>query len=199
MEFSEIVNKRFACKKFNGKKIPQAKVDELLDIIRLSASSYNLQPWKIQIITDPKTKESLQVAAKNQAQIGTCSHVLVFFADTNLEALVDEMDAEMKRQKVLDKNREPRIALLKTVAQNKKPADRLSWAQRQVYLALGNALNGATSLGFDACPMEGFDFKEVTEILKPPQHRVVTTLCPIGFASDEPRPKIRFSRKFILT
>jgi len=70
---------------------------------------------------------------------------------------------------------------------------RLSWAQRQVYIALGNALNGAKSLGFDSCPMEGFDPAKYAEILALPKHIVPTVLCPIGFAVDTPHPKIRFS------
>ncbi len=198
MDFSQIVRNRYACKKFNGKRIPKAKVDELLEIIRFSASSYNLQPWKIQVITDQKTKDQIQAAAKNQAQVGTCSHLLVFYADTNIEALVDEMDAEMRRTGVSDEKREPRIALLRTVAKGKKGADRLNWAQRQVYLALANALNGATALGFAACPMEGFDYAAVTAILQPPNNLAASTLCPIGYPADEPRKKIRFSGKFIL-
>lgn len=198
MEFSEIVQKRYACKKFDSKRILQAKVDELLDIIRFSASSYNLQPWKIQVITDQKRKDQIQAASRNQAQVGTSSHLIVFYADTDLEALVDEMDAEMRRSGIKDDKRKARIALLRQVVSAKKPADRLNWAQRQVYLALGNALNGATAMGFAACPMEGFDYSAVTKILNPPKNLTVSTLCPIGYPADGPRKKIRFSRDFIL-
>src|SRR3989338_5744684 len=60
-------------------------------------------------------------------------------------------------------------------------------SQRQTFLALGNALNGAKSLGFDSCPMEGFDPKEYTKILGLPGNLVPTALCPIGYASDKPK------------
>lgn len=74
---------------------------------------------------------------------------------------------------------------------------RKSWAQRQLYLALGNALNGATSLGFDSCPMEGFIPAEYSKILNLPENIVPTALCAIGYATHPPRDKIRFSKEEI--
>ncbi|MBI4438794.1 nitroreductase family protein, partial [Candidatus Woesearchaeota archaeon] len=72
---------------------------------------------------------------------------------------------------------------------------RLSWAQRQTYLALGNTVNGAKSLGFDSCPMEGFDPKQYSGILNLPQNIVPTALCTIGYAADKPKPKLRLQKK----
>ena len=68
---------------------------------------------------------------------------------------------------------------------------RLAWSQRQTYLALGNALNGSKSLGFDSCPMEGFNPSEYSKILNLPSNIVPTALCTIGFANDTPKPKVR--------
>jgi nitroreductase len=74
----------------------------------------------------------------------------------------------------------------------------LPWAQRQLYLALGNAINGAKSLGFDSCPMEGFNPAEYKKIMKLPENLHPTALCPIGYAADTPRQKIRFQAKDIV-
>ena len=78
------------------------------------------------------------------------------------------------------------------------PEQRLAWSQAQVYLALGNALNGAKALGFDSCPMGGFNPAEFSKILKIPSPLVPTMLCPIGFAADKPMPKIRFPKEDIV-
>jgi nitroreductase / dihydropteridine reductase len=59
MEFRDIVMKRYATKKFDGKKIPEAKINELIELIRFAPSAINLQPWKIKVITDQKIKEQL--------------------------------------------------------------------------------------------------------------------------------------------
>ena len=61
-----------------------------------------------------------------------------------------------------------------------------------MYIALGNALNGAKALGFDSCPMEGFNAGEYSKILALPNHLVPSVLCPIGYAADKPSAKIRF-------
>jgi len=75
---------------------------------------------------------------------------------------------------------------------------KLAWSQAQTYLALGNALNGAKSLGFDSCPMGGFDPEAVTRILRIPPPLVPTMLCPVGYAADKPKKKMRFAKEEIV-
>jgi nitroreductase len=74
---------------------------------------------------------------------------------------------------------------------------KLAWSQAQTYLALGNALNGAKALGFDSCPMGGFDPKEFSRILAIPP-LVPVMLCPVGYAADRPMPKVRFKKEEIV-
>ena len=52
MEFEKIVMERYATKLFDGKKIPEEKINKLLELIRNAASSFNIQPWKVIIIKD---------------------------------------------------------------------------------------------------------------------------------------------------
>jgi len=188
MEFKEIVMNRYATKKFDGKKIPQEKVNELLEMIRYAPSSSNMQPWKIKVITDQKIKEKLSPASWNQAQITSCSHLLVFCADTDLDKHIEKLI------KMLPDAKEYYTGL-KAGFDKMTTEQKLSWAQRQLFLALGNAINGAKSLGFDSCPMEGFSPEEYSKILNLPKNLVPTALCPIGYAADTPRPKMRFKKE----
>ena len=87
------------------------------------------------------------------------------------------------------------IQMMRDFEKTLNEEQQLSWAQRQVYLALGNALNGAKSLGLDSCPMEGFDAGACAKILELPSNIVPTALCPIGYASDKPAPKLRFAKE----
>lgn len=195
MEFKEIVNKRYATRGFDGKKISQSQVDELLEMILLAPTSYNLQPWKIQIIEDQKIKDEIQLAAWNQPQVGTCSHLLVFCANLDLETLVSRLaegllDSGMPKEKV-----EAFIGIIKKFVTNLQGEKRLAWADKQTYIALGNGMNGAAALGFDSCPMEGFDPKKVKEILNLSEHLVPTVLLPVGYGNDTPRPKFRFNKE----
>lgn len=58
MEFKDIVMSRYATKKFDGKKLPESKINELLELVRFAPSALNLQPWKIKIVTDQKTERA---------------------------------------------------------------------------------------------------------------------------------------------
>ena len=197
MNFKDIVMARYAAKKFDGKKIDQKKVDELFELIRHAASSFGLQPWKIKVITEQAIKEKLAPASWNQSQITTCSHLLVFCANTDVDGLIDNYEAYMKKSGAPEESVKGYITMMRGWAGGLDDAKRISWAQRQVYIALGNAINGAKALGFDSCPMEGFSSEEYAKILHTPKGIIPTVLCPIGFAADSPRPKLRFSKEEI--
>jgi len=197
LSFKEIVTQRYATKKFDGRILPQEKVEELLDDIRLSASSFGLQPWKIKVVTDPATKALLSPIAWNQAQITTCSHLLIFCADTNINKLIDLYEEAKIKDGATKEGIAGYIEMMRGFDKKMTPEQKLTWAQKQCYIALGNALNGAKALGFDSCPMEGFDSAGFAKALKLPANLVPTVLCPIGYASpdDKSYSKIRFSKE----
>jgi nitroreductase / dihydropteridine reductase len=197
MEFKDIVMQRYATKKFDGKKIPEGKINEFIELVRFAPSALNLQPWKIKVIADQKIKEQLFPATFNQEQATTCSHLLVFCANTDLDGLIKKVDQTLKEARVPDGMRNMVIGFAKDMNGGMSPEQRLGWAQCQVFLALGNALNGAKALGFDSCPMTGFDPQEYSRILKLPPHLVPTALCPLGYAADKPMPKLRFPKEDI--
>ena len=183
MEFGEIVMSRYATKKFDGRKIPETKVNELLEMVRFSPSAINLQPWKIKVVTDQKVKELLKP---------------VFCADPDYESLIARLGILLKKSGAPEEIQKMVIGMAVQFTQAISPDQKLAWSQAQTYLALGNALNGAKSLGFDSCPMGGFDPKEVSRILKIPLPLVPVMLCPLGYAADKPLPKVRFAKEDII-
>ena len=195
MEFKDIVMKRYATKKFDGKKIEQKKVDELLEIIRMSASSFGLQPYKIKVISDQKLKEELSPATWNQPQINSCSHLLIFCADTDIKTHVNLLEKAMIKNGAKKEDIKGYIDIMNGFEQKLGDSEKLTWSQGQAYIALGNAINGAKSLGFDSCPMEGFNAVEYSKILKLPKNIVPTALCPIGYAADVQPPKARLTKE----
>jgi nitroreductase / dihydropteridine reductase len=197
MEFKDLVMHRYATKKFDGRKIDQARVDQLLEMIRFAPSALNIQPWKIKIVTDQKIKEQLKPASWDQEQITTCSHLLVFCANSDIAGLINKLETEMKKAAVPPEGIQMILQLARGLLGTMDSGQQLVWAQHHVFLALGNALNGAKSLGFDSCPMGGFDPTEYARILTLPPTLVPTMLCPIGFAADKPMPKMRFKKEDI--
>ena len=197
MEFKDIVMKRYATKAFDGKKVPESKIKELLEIIRYAPSSFNIQPWVVKIVTDKETKEKLAPASWNQPQITSCSHLLVFCANTDILGNINKLEKLMEKSDQPSESVKAYVEMMNGFEKKLSEDQKLSWAQRQTYLALSNALNGAKSLGLDSCPMEGFDSKAYSKILDLPSNIVPTALCPIGYASDKQRPKLRFDEKQI--
>jgi len=195
MELKEIVQQRYATKKFDGKEIPEDKVNELLEIIRMAPSSFGIQPWKIKVIKDKETKEKLLEASFKQPQITTCSHLLVFCANKDLKGNINKYEEMLKEGKVPEEAIKTMIGMMDGFEKPMSDEQKTSWAQRQTYLAIGNAVNGAKSLGFDSCPMEGFDPAKYSEILGLDKNLVPTALVTIGYAADKPHPKIRYSKE----
>ncbi len=195
MEFGTIVQKRYATKLFDGRKIPQEKTDKLLELIRHAPSSFNIQPWKIVIVTDQKLKEQLKEAAWNQPQVTSCSHLLVFCGYTDIKGNIDKLGEAMISAGAKKDDISGYMQMMYDFEKSLTPEQKLSWSQRQLYLALANALLGAKSLGFDSCPMEGFDSAQFAKILELPSTIVPTALCAIGYAADTPKPKLRFAKE----
>src|SRR3989344_4146110 len=195
MDFETIVKSRYAVKNFDCKVISQEKVDKLFEWIRLAPSSFNIQPWVVKVVTDKALKEKFQAAAWNQPQISTASHVLVFCANTDIIGNIHLLEKTMLAQGASAESIKGYVQMMQGFAEGLSAEHKLSWAQRQVYIALAHALLGAKALGFDACPMEGFSPEDFAKILGLPSHLVPTVLCPIGFAADMPKPKVRFSKE----
>ncbi len=78
MNLIEKLNWRYATKRMTGEVVPQEKVDNILEAIRLSASSMGLQPFNVIVIDDPALKSKIQPVANNQPQIVESSHLLIF-------------------------------------------------------------------------------------------------------------------------
>jgi len=195
MEFKDIVMQRYATKQFDGRMIDDSTLFMLLDIIRYSPSAFNLQPWKIKIITASRIKKNLLPHTNNQLQVTTCSHLFVFCANTELEKLVDKAVEGLAHSGLPPEAVSQYAAMIKGYIGSMSPEQRMAFAREQIHIALGNAVNGAKSLGLDSCPMGGFDPVAYTEVLFLPEEYVPVVLCAVGYAADKPHPKWRLPRE----
>jgi nitroreductase / dihydropteridine reductase len=195
MEFKDIVAQRYATKQFDGRMIDEPTLFTLLDIIRLSPSAFNLQPWKIKIVTAGKIKKNLLAHTNNQPQVTTCSHLFVFCANTELEPLVDKAVEGLARSGLPAESVSQYAKMIKEYIGSMTPEQRMAFAREQIHIALGNAVNGAKSLGLDSCPMGGFDPAAYAEVLFLPEEYIPVVLCAVGYAADKPQPKWRLPRE----
>lgn len=161
-------NWRYATKKFDAsKKVSPEDLHTLKEAIRMSSSSYGLQPYKIIIVENPELRAQLQPACWGQSQIVDASHLFIFANDTNVGD-----DAINNFLNTISETRETPIEALtgygdfmKSKITTLDPEVKKVWTSKQTYLALGNLLNAAAELKIDITPMEGFDPAQVNQIL----------------------------------
>ncbi len=83
MSFLKKLNERYATKAMNNEVIPQEKIDNILEAIRLAPTSSGLQPFEVFVITNKELKAQIREIAWNQSPVTDCSHLLVFAAWDN--------------------------------------------------------------------------------------------------------------------
>lgn len=191
MEFEELIAQRYACKLFDGRVVPEESMAKLLELVRWAPSGVNMQPWKIKVVRDAKTKELLSPATHDEPQVKSCSHLLVFCADTDVAALSEKLGREMRTHHVPDMIWDIVMGIAGEMAAL-PAADFRSWSQCQVYIAATYAILGAKALGLDSCPMTHFIPAEYSRILELPASLVPTILCAVGYPADQPKPKWRY-------
>ncbi|MBS1661923.1 MAG: nitroreductase family protein [Bacteroidetes bacterium] len=174
---------RYAVKRMTGEKVPQQKVDVILEAARLAPTSSGIQPFSILQITDRKLLEKIQPIAYNQPQITEASHLLVFAAWDNV---TPEKIDEVFNRVVAERNL-PADALkgysdnLKASFAAQTQEQRFNWAARQAYISFGVAITAAATEQVDATPMEGFKNTELDHLLELNKHGLrSTTLLTIG-------------------
>lgn len=165
--FLEAFEWRYATKKMNGQEIPEEKLNDILEAIRLSPSSLGFTPYTILVIKDKETREKLLPHCYNQSQITASSAVIVFAAWKNFNT--EQVDSYMKEiaetRNVPLESLDGFAANIKGKINNSTPTDLEIWAAKQTYIALGFGMAAAALSAVDATPMEGFNPAGVNEIL----------------------------------
>jgi len=198
---------RYATKAFDTRKLPDATWAALEESLRLTPSSYGLQPWKFFIISDSAVRAQLRPVSWNQTQVTDASHLVVFARRTEItEADVNDFFHQMVSERGADAAKlEPyRQMMLGGVVNGKDATGQKEWAARQVYIALGQLMGAAAALAIDTCPLEGIDPVAYDGILglKGSGYEVVVA-CAVGYRSTEDKyagmKKIRYPASRVIS
>ena len=185
MSLIEKLQWRYATKKMDpAKAVPPEKVDQILEAIRLTASSSGLQPYEVLVITNKEVREKIKPIANGQSQITDCSHLLVFAAwDTyTAKRINDAFDmTETIRNFTSESGTAYRQMLLKVYPARDAEIN-FTHAAKQVYIGLGTALIAAAYEQVDSTPMEGFDPQALDTILNLKEKGLRSVvLLPLGY------------------
>ena len=196
----EDLNWRYATKKYDTtKKISTEDFNTIKESLRLSPSSYGLQPLKYIVIENKELREELKVHSFNQSQITDASHIIVFCSfidiDENHIDNYTENIAKTRNQQV-----EKVIGFGDYMKKEILPMDKgllASWNSKQAYIALGQVLHTCANLRIDATPMEGFKTDKYDEILGLTEQNLKSILvCAFGYRStDDTNSSLKKVRK----
>jgi nitroreductase len=184
MSILESLHWRYATKRMTGEKVPQEKIDIILEAARMAPTSSGVQPFTILVITDKKLLEKIQPIAYNQPQVTEASHLLVFAAwDTVTPEKIDYVYDQITKERNLPTGAlDEYVNRLKGMFAGMTPEEQFNWAAKQTYLAFGVATTAAAIEKIDATPMEGFVNSELDKLLGLKEKGLrSTTLMALGY------------------
>jgi nitroreductase len=186
---NERLNWRYATKKMDpSKKVPQDKIDRILEAVRLAPTSSGLQPFEVIVVKNPEIREKLRKVSFDQAQITDSTAVLVFAAWDNYTAdRIDGVLAMTEQQRGMKSDTlTGYYDRLKGMYVPRDERTNFEHAARQAYIGLGLATTAAAFEEVDATPMEGFEPEKVDEILGLRARGLKSVaILPLGYRAEE--------------
>ena len=182
MDVFEAINTRRSIKKFDADhKMTSDEIDQILESAILSPTSYNIQNWRFVTITKQELKNQLSHLSHDQRHVSEASLVIILCADLN---------SWNKNPERYWKNipEEPRNALVESLKKSyrDKPQQQRDEAMRSCGMAAQTIMLAAKSMGYDTCPMKGFDYEKVGKLINLPDDHVIVMMVVVGKAAKPP-------------
>ena len=180
MDTFEAIRTRRAIKKFDSSyKMTSEQVKSLMELVILSPTSYNQQNWRFVTVTDQSVKEKISKAARDQAQPKDGSLVVVLCG--NMSAWKDE-PTRYWRNHPIEKQELVKNSLARKYADS--PQNRRDEAIRSCGFAAQTIMLAARQMGLDSCPMVGFEYDQLAEIINLPEDHLISMMVVVGKAAE---------------
>lgn len=204
-KFIENLNWRYATKEFDSsKKVSREDLENIIEVFRLTPSSYGIQPWKLFVVENEEKKEKIMQNSWNQKQVWENSFLLVFAKP--FEISKDLADRHIKNTAKINSVSEDVFAwyraMLYSFLENNTKENLDFWAREQVFLALWNVMSYLAEKKIDSCAIWGFDKNAIDEILSLKEKWFESVvMLPIGYRKQDDKyadsPKVRFEKEDI--
>lgn len=184
MDTFEAIRSRRSVKSFQKHEMRPDEIKQLLDLAVLSPTSYNIQNWRFVTVTEQAVKDKLCELSYGQRQVAEASLVIILCAD--LKAW--DRNPERYWQSL---NKTQRVRTVNAIRQSYRENESLEKdeAFRSCSIAAQTIMLAAKSMGYDTCPMEGFQFDKVGKLINLPQDHIITMMVVVGKKATEPSPR----------
>ena len=186
MKTEEAIRTRRAIKHYDAShSMTTEEVNALLSLAILSPTAFNIQNWRFVVITDPELRKQIREVAWDQAQVTDASLFIVLCAD------LKSWEKQPSRYWV-NAPKEIQEFMLPAIDKYYRGKDQVQRdeAMRSCGITAQTLMLAARSMGYDSCPMDGFDFEKVSELIHLPAEHVIAMFVAIGKCTKEswPRP-----------
>ena len=197
MNFLNSMKNRYTTKKYDpSKKIGPEKIEALKEILRLSPSSINSQPWKFTFVNDMQAIRQLsEVSWTNTHKVLDCDTLVVFSRIDSISLFEKPISEELS---------EGAVNYFKEFIKPKPEEEIKAWFGHQLYLSLGVFLSACADMEIDSTPMEGIESENYNKILGLDNYHSMVAVA-IGYRHDDDRnqpskkPKSRRKLSHIIT
>jgi nitroreductase len=180
MNVSEAIEARRSVKHYDPDHVmPETDLAELIRLTKLAPSSFNMQNYRILVVRDPEIRQQIRAAAWDQPQVTDASVLFIMCADLTAH-LADPADywshAPEEVQNILGPMIKPFYEGNDTLIRDE--------AMRSAALAGMTLMLAAKDMGYDSCPMIGFDAAKVAELINLPENYAIGFMIPVGKQSQ---------------
>lgn len=186
MKTEEAIRTRRAIKHYDANhSMTPEEVNALLSLAILSPTAFNIQNWRFVVVTDPELRKQIREVAWDQAQVTDASLFIVLCAD------LKSWEKQPSRYWV-NAPKEIQEFMIPAIDKYYRGKDQVQRdeAMRSCGITAQTLMLAARSMGYDSCPMDGFDFEKVSELINLPAEHVIAMFVAIGKCTKEswPRP-----------
>ena len=186
MDTFEAIYSRRAIKHFDSShKMSADEVTKLLEATIQAPTSFNIQHWRFVVVQDPALRQQIRANGNDQAQLTEASLLIIVTADVNAWKK-DPARYWVNAPKPVQDFLVPAIAQY----YEERPQVERDEAMRSCGIAAQTLMLAANAMGYDACPMDGFDFDAVGKLIHLPEDHAIAMFVAIGKGTEPawPRP-----------
>ena len=184
MKTEEAIKARRSVKLYDpSHKLGVDETKSLLSLAVLSPTAFNIQNWRFIVVSEPNLRRQIRKVAWDQSQVTDASLFIVLCAN-----LTSWMQPDRYWVNAPEEVRNFMIPAIDEYYRGKDQVQR-DEAMRSCGIAAQTLMLAAQSMGYDSCPMDGFDFDKVAGLIKLPDNHVITMFVAIGKGVKEPWPR----------
>ncbi len=172
----EAIETRRSVKHFDPThRMTEEETDRLITLAKLAPTSFNMQNYRFVIVNDPELRREIRAVAWDQAQVTDASLLVILCADLTAHANDPQRYWAHAPQEVQDI-----LVPALTPFYEGKPTLIRDEAMRSTGFAGMTLMLAARGMGYDSCPMIGFDADAVARLIRLPEDHALSFILAIG-------------------